>query len=85
MHLRQNLMWVAHEASMHAGASEMARSIRLIAWWSTLLADCKRHTQTCSVCIQRQHPALGIGMSTGANRRMSTIQFDHCVLDPVVV
>ena len=84
MHLRQNLMWVAHEASMHAGASEMARSIRLIAWWSTLLADCKRHTQTCSVCIQRQHPALGIGMSTGANRRMSTIQFDHCVSDPVI-
>jgi hypothetical protein len=84
MNLRQNIMWIAHEASMHAGAVEMARAIRLIAWWNNILSDCKHHIETCSICIQRQRPALGVGMSTGAAQRLSTIQFDHCVLDPII-
>ena len=84
MNLRQNIMWIAHEASMHAGAVEMARAIRLIAWWNNILSDCKHHIETCSICIQRQRPALGVGMSTGAAQRLSTIQCDHCVLDPII-
>ena len=82
--LINDIMWIAHEGSMHACATEMALSIRKIAWWSTVMHDCKRHIQMCTLCIQAQKPAHGIGISTGAMRRMSTIQFDHCVLDEVI-
>ena len=46
--------------------------------------DCKRHIQMYTMCIQAPKPAHAIGISTGAMRRMSTIQFDHCVLDEAI-
>ena len=82
--LQHNLMWIAHEGAMHASVSEMQIALRKTAWYANMHQQCKRHVQMCSVCIQRQMPAAGIGLATGSERRMASIQFDHCVLDPVI-
>ena len=60
--LINDVLWFAHEGSMHACATEMALSIRKTAWWSTVVHDSKRHIQMGTLCIQAPNPAHGMGM-----------------------
>ena len=84
VNLRDDILLVVHDYRMHQAMGESMRSVRLIAWWPSILADVKYHIMTCALCNQARNVKEPAGLSTRALQRLAILQFDHCELDKAI-